>query len=141
MVHSLKNLMTQVTYSQMMMEPHGQCLRVNLCYANIQGNHCHAKEKMPSINHGRQSVTPGRTDRTTRRAVEVIMVFTISITSGGTSSHSALARSIAMRQVSWRVAIQNILVRQCRRILFLKTCAYRDNPSVVLRTREEVQVA
>ena len=48
-----------------------------------------------------------------RRAVEV-MVFTISITSGGTSSQSALMRSIAMRQVSWIVAIQKYTFRQCR---------------------------
>ena len=89
----------------MMMRPLGQCLTVNLFYANIQGNHYRAKGKALLMKEGIPSFVK-RTAWTERRAVEV-MVFTVSITSRGTSSHSALTRSIAMRQVSWIVAIQN----------------------------------
>ena len=85
------------------MRPLGQCLPVSLFYGNIQGNHSRAKGKTLSMKKGIPSFVK-RTAWTERRAVEV-MVFTVSITSGGTSSQSALTRSIAMRQVSWMVAI------------------------------------
>jgi hypothetical protein len=100
----------------MMMRPLVECLTVNLFYANIQGNHFRAKEKAPSMKKGIPSSVK-RTAWTERRAVEV-MVFTISITSGGTSSQSALTRSIAMRQVSWMVAIQKYTLNNI--VFFLK---------------------